>query len=280
MRKVTLLAFAAAVMTLLTGCFSTSWIIDLQQDGSGTLEMEYRIDTKVIEMMQSMGDAEDGNTPQSSADLIDREEMETLAANMGEGVRYVSAEPLPESGEFFGYRALFEFDDINTLGIDPMEGAPEQEPGEMGGGPEENGEEEPAPFTFSFTPGRTAELVVMMAQDEEDETDADSADAGPESESDPQEDQAMAQMMKPYFRTMSFLVQVKVQGNIRETNASYRDGNTITLMDMDMAKIIDDQELFSKVVNSESMNDEQMLAKLEKAGVRIEQKERITVTFR
>jgi hypothetical protein len=161
-----------------------------------------------------------------------------------------------------------------------MEGAPEQEPGEMGGGPEENGEEEPAPFTFSFTPGRTAELVVMMAQDEEDETDTDSADAGPESESDPQEDQAMAQMMKPYFRTMSFLVQVKVQGNIRETNASYRDGNTITLMDMDMAKIIDDQELFSKVVNSESMNDEQMLAKLEKAGVRIEQKERITVTFR
>jgi hypothetical protein len=91
----------------------------------------------------------------------------------------------------------------------------------------------------------------------------------------------MAEMMKPYFRSMSFLVQVKIEGSIRSTNASYRDGNTITLMDLDMGKIVDDEELFRKVINSEKgIGDKEMLAQMETAGVRIEQKERVNVSFR
>jgi hypothetical protein len=264
----------ALLMTavLLTGCFSTSWLVHLRKDGSGTIDMEYRLDKQVIQMMQSMG--EGGEEPMmSSEEFIEEQNLRELAAGMGKGVRFVSAEPMPENGESIGFSARFEFDDINTVSIDPMEGAPEQDQGDF---EEEEDAGGSSPFTFRFEPGRTAELTVLVAQDEDEDDASSTAEESAEGDQE-----MMAEMMKPYFRSMSFLVQVEIEGSIRSTNASYRDGNTITLMDLDMGKIVDDEELFRKVINSEKgIGDKEMLAQMETAGVRIEQKERVNVSFR
>ncbi len=259
---------------LLAGCFGSSWIITLKGDGSGRIEMEYHLDTQVIAMMQSMGGGED-EMPTTSEDFIDREEMEQLAAKMGKGVRFVSATPLPDGGTALGYKAVFEFDNINGLSFNPMEGAPQ---------PDGEGEDEETPIRFQFSPGATSELVILMDQDndvEEDfEDDGEYEEYEDETASGGQDEEMMAEMMKPYFRSMSVLVQVKVDGNIRQTNAAYREGNTITLIDMDMGKIIDNDELFKGVINSEDIQDEAMTKKLEKAGILIESQERISVRFR
>ncbi|MFW5712523.1 MAG: hypothetical protein ACOCZA_11320 [Spirochaetota bacterium] len=104
---------------------------------------------------------------------------QSLPAAMGEGVRVVSAEPLPESEQSFGYTALFEFD-----------------------------------------------------------------------------------------------------GRIRDSNAKYRDGNTVTLVDMDMGKIVDNDELFEAVINEGDLQNEEMTARLEEAGIQVESQESIFVRFR
>jgi len=234
--------------------------------------MEYRIDKQIIQMMQSMG-GEGGEMPAGNEDFVDVEELEAIAASLGEGVRFVSVTPKPDSDTSFGYTAVFEFDDINTLTVDPMAGAP---------GSEENGDDgTETPFRFRFTPGRTAELVVLIDQDEESEEMLEE-EQEMESEMEPegQDDEMMAEMMKPYFESMSFLVQVNIDGEIRETNAHFRDGNSIILMDMDMGKIIDNDELFKQVMNSDDMSDEEMAARLEEAGIRIESEEEVVVKFR
>ncbi len=235
------------------------------------IEMEYRIDKQIIQMMQSMG-GEGGEMPAGNEDFIDEEELQAIAASLGEGVRFVSVTPKPDSDTSFGYTAVFEFDDINTLTVDPMAGAPS-------GGEESEDEGTETPFRFRFTPGRTAELVVMIDQD--DETD-EMPEEEPEMEMEPegQDDEMMAEMMKPYFESMSFLVQVNIEGEIRETNAHFRDGNSIILMDMDMGKIIDNDELFKQVMNSDDMSDEEMASRLEEAGIRIESEEEVMVRFR
>lgn len=260
------------IVFLLAGCFGSSWIITLKSDGSGRIEMEYHLDGEIIAMMQSMGGGE-GEMATTSAELIEQDSLNEMAAMMGEGVRLVSATPYPEGGSSIGYSAVFEFDDINGLRIDPMEGAPQPE--------EEPGGEE-SPFTFQFKPGRTAELVILMDQDDE-------GDAGEDSEYDDEaefeeapagDDDAMTEMMKPYFSSMSFLVKVVFEGNIQETNASYREGNSVTLLDMNMGKIIDNDELFKGVMDSGNKQDEEMTAALEAAGIRIETQERVSVKFR
>jgi hypothetical protein len=273
-KRIMRIAVLLLATSLFTGCFSTAWLISLKKDGSGTIRMDFRMDKQVLDMMNSMG-GESQDTATSSEAFMDREELEQLASEMGDGVRFVSAEPLPENEESVGYTAHFTFRDINALALDPMEGAPEQQAGEIESTTEE------APFTFSFTPGNTAELIVRIAQedDRDDEAEGSSEEAMGE-ESSPEEQQMMAEMMKPYFRSMSFLVQIEFDGTIRSTDASYREENIVTLMDMDMGKIVDDDELFKRVINSDGFEDKEALELMEEAGVRIEQKDRVRVTFR
>ena len=79
---------------------------------------------------------------------------------------------------------------------------------------------------------------------------------------------------------MAFGVGIIIEGNISSTNATHRDGNRITLINMDMGKIIDNDTLFTEVINSEDMQDEKMQAKLEEVGVQIEAQEEVFVHFR
>lgn len=259
-----------ALVVFLAGCFSSSWTIRLKSDGSGTIRMEYKMDKQVMAMLQGMGGGE-ASVPDSSEEFMNESDLDELAVAMGEGVRVVSAEPLPENEQSFGYTALFEFYDINSLAIDPLEGAP-QSPDDGS-----EGETEDPPFTFQFKRGATSELIVFMDQDnEEDEEFEEMEDSADEQ----QQNEQMAEMMKPYFRSMSFKVKIEFDGRIRETNAHYRDGNTVTLVDMDMGKIVDNDALFKAMINDGDLQDEEMVAKLEKAGIQMENQESIFVRFR
>jgi len=267
--KWTKIGLVLGLLVLLSGCFSTSWVVSLKSDGSGIVEMDYRIDRQVMGMMMSMGgEGAEAEMPQSSADLFDEAEMHDLAAALGPGVRFVSAEPIDDDSGFFRYTALFAFDDINELSIDPMEGGPQSE--DEGGA---------APYRFLFTPGGTAELKILVEQDEEEEEEVEEWGEYDE-EPSTEEQQAMGEMMKPYFQSMAFLVQVKIDGRIVETNASHVDGNIITLLDMDMGKIVDNDELFQEMLESPNMQDDEMVEKLSKAGIRVESREEVSVRFR
>ena len=264
-----------AMVVFLAGCFSSSWTIRLKSDGSGTIRMEYKMDKQVMAMIQGMGGGE-AAVPDSSEEFLSESDLDELAAAMGEGVRVVSAEPLPENEQSFGYTAVFEFDDINTLAIDPMEGAPESSDDGM------DAEAEDPPFTFQFTRGATSELIVFMDQDseEDEEFDDEEFEEMEDSAAEQQQNEQMAEMMKPYFRSMSFEVKLEFEGRIRETNAHYRDGNTVTLVDMDMGKIVDNDDLFKAVINEGDLQDEEMIARLEEAGIQMESQESIFVRFR
>lgn len=227
-------------------------------------------------MLQGMGGGE-AAVPDTSEEFLNESDLDELAVAMGPGVRFVSAEPLPENEQSFGYTAVFEFDDINTLAIDPMEGAPQSSDDGM------EGEDEEPPFTFQFKRGATSELIVFMDQEdnEDDEFEDEFEDEGfDESEAEQQQDEQMAEMMKPYFRSMSFDVKIEFEGSIRDTNAKYRDGNTVTLVDMDMGKIVDNDDLFKAVINEGDLQDDEMTARLEEAGIRMENQERIFIRFR
>lgn len=254
----------------LAGCFSSLWTINLKSDGSGTIRMEYKMDKQVMSMAQGMGGSSTG-IPSTSSELLEEESLEEMAAQMGPGVRLVSAVAQPDTGQFIGYTAHFEFDDINTLKIDPMEEAP--------GGGELESETEELPFTFSFTPGATSKLVILLDQKDDSDVDEYEDSFGEPGEEQEQTEQMVA-MMKPFFRSMAFGVEIIIEGAISSTNATHRDGNRITLINMDMGKIIDNDSLFAEVINSEDMQNEKMRAKLEEVGVQIEAQEEVFVHFR
>ena len=256
-------------MLLLGSCFTNNWLITVKPDGSGTINMNFSMDQSVIGMMQGMTGGSGDPPPQSSADLIDPAEMQEIAAAMGEGVSFVSASPVDKSGSL-GYNALFSFKDIRKVTIDPMLGAPSDG---------EEKEKSDDVISFDFSKGSRSKLTIITNQSEGENGTEEYADTEAEEQS-PEEAAMMANMMKPFLSEMSFSVAVKVDGSISNTNASFVDGNTITVMDFDMGKILDNNDLFTKVVSNNSLSDKEIQKQLATAGIRIETQEKVTVDFR
>jgi len=230
--------------------------------------MEYKMDKQVMAMVGSMGGGE-SDVPTTSREFLEESDVQSRAHSIGPGVRFVSAEPHGENEKSFGYTAVYAFDDINTITVAPMEGAPNSNEGSF---EEEN---EDSPFTFRFSRGVVSELVVMMDSEDESDEDFETEDAN----EDQQQNEQMAEMMKPYFRSMAFEVKIEIPGTIQTTNASYREGNTITLINMEMEKIVDNDALFKDVVNSGNIQDDELVSRLEEAGIQIEDQEEVFVRF-
>ena len=91
-----------------------------------------------------------------AADLIDPAEMQKIASAMGEGVSFVSASPVDNSGSL-GYNAIFAFNDIRKVTIDPMLGAPSDG---------EEKEKSDDVISFDFSKGSRSKLTIITNQSE------------------------------------------------------------------------------------------------------------------
>jgi hypothetical protein len=268
-------ALKIVVLLLLTlalmGCFESIVLLRLDKDGSGTIEETVVISDAFMELMKSFGGEEEGE--EEEEDPINEQELMDKAASMGEGVRYVYAMPV-KTDRGSGYKAIYSFSDINDVRIN-------QNPGENVSPPPTGGEEE-APveewLQFNFSGGRTPTLEIIYPRDIEEEMEQEEPAEG---EMDMDSNPEMMEMMRELYRDMRFRIAVEVNGEIVETNASYVDGSTVTLMDIDFAKILEDEEKFKELMNANPETVEEMkeLVK-DNPGIKVEIEEAIRIRFR
>jgi hypothetical protein len=250
---------------MVTGCLDMETVINVEKDGSGTVEQTFLMQKDMVMMMQSMSEEQNGG----EFALLDREELENNAAGMGEGVTLVSAEPLEREG-FQGYKAVYSFTDINELEVNQNPGGkvpdtgPEQEP-EV----EEN-------LTFSFQRGTPSVLEVMFPK-KEDLT-AQSEDSDGQERRMPGEEEI--EMMKQIYEKMRVAIKLTVDGTIRKTNATYRDGSTLTLMEIEFGKLFEDRETIERLTEREPGSLEAMKSLVnEIPGIKVELNDTINVAF-
>ncbi|HSI15369.1 MAG TPA: hypothetical protein VK961_25200 [Chthoniobacter sp.] len=265
------LLFAAMVaMFGLTGCLQMEQVVKLKPDGSGTVEETVVLSKAGLaateQMVGTIGGATGKKKEGASAmpDLFDEAKIKAAASKMGEGVTFVSAERIDgEQGK--GFKAIYAFTDINKLKLD-------QNPGEAlsdSGGPKPPGNKK-EPILFQFDKGSPAQLSLKMPAPEFKPK---------EPQPEGMEDMAM-QMMKQMFKDMRISLAVEVQGMISETNAEYRDGSRVTLMDMDFNKVMADPEKFKALAkaNPQSLQEAKALIKgLD--GVKIESAPEVKIKF-
>lgn len=132
---------ALALLAPLAGCFETDTLVRVRPDGSGTIEQTVRISHAALEQMRAF--AEDVG----EFEVMDLEKLRAQAAAFGDGVRFVTAEPISDGGGE-GYRAVYAFDDVAALRL--RSGTPNTEP------------DDEEPVTFSFEPGVPATLTVRQ----------------------------------------------------------------------------------------------------------------------
>ena len=249
-----------AVLVCCTGCLTFETLITVRDDGSGTIEMVFALSGPMIDMITSLA---------GDQDLCDEEDLQEEAAKMGEGVSLSSVEPIDEDGKQ-GCRAFYDFDDINQLTINQNPG--DQMPSGMTADEPTSAEDV---VTFSFTPGSPATLVINLPQDFQDNN----PDEDPTPVDSTQREEQLA-MMREMLEGARIHMALAVEGSIIETNASYRDGNRITLIEIDFDRLLENEEQFELLSNTNPQTTAEVKALLEGIdGIKIETGEEILVRF-
>lgn len=226
MRSLRFLAVLIGALSL-TACLNSTTLVKLKPDGSGTIEQ-----TTLMNMaaLKNLPGGQQQQRPQGP--MMNRADLERTAQRMGKGVRLVSTEEVKGDKGFEGTRAIFSFDDINQIQIS-------QDPGGSAMGDSKS--ESPVKFAFTKNPSGTSTLTINL--NEKQINDATSKQPMPERGDMPDITNPMIMnMIKTMFDGFKVNMALEVVGSIVKTNAEYVTGPRLTLLEMDMAALLADQE--------------------------------------
>jgi hypothetical protein len=248
----------------LTGCFQTAVAVRLKSDGSGTIERVLTMSSTAVAQMKQMQSSAGGDSTPPPTE-INEARLKADAEKFGEGVTFVSAKKLaiPQRE---GFVATYAFKDISLVKVSLNENI-------GGGGDNMQPQKKEEPITFQFKKGSPAELTVITPSGAKNEETKQSGD-------DNMNDQAM-QMMKEIFKDMRISVVVDVQGTILKTNATYHQGQRVTLMDMEFVKLMADTSKFKALAAIKDPNSPEAKALLKTIpGVKMELENPVRISFK
>lgn len=259
----------------MAGCIDVDTVVQVSADGSGTVRERVLVSRTLTAplraMTEGLGRLQGGDPPLEPFSVLDRERLARRAERMGAGVSLVAADPVEdETGE--GYVARYRFPDVTRLRINQNPGDRAPLGGGMGAAPA--GEEL---VTFGFEPGPTPELRVRMPRKAGPE--AQPEGAPPEPPGGPA-GEAMLAKAREWFRGLRVAVAVEVAGEILETNASYRDGRRVVLMELDFSELLRDTERLEALAQRRPRSLEEAKEWLrDLPGVKVETEPEVRIRF-
>jgi hypothetical protein len=199
--------------------------------------------------------------------MVDPEKAAAAAKKMGGGVTVKKVEKIDEGGRK-GSRTVYAFKDVNTLSYDFGKGL-----NDMGGGmmPDGATEEAAEPLKFSYADGV---LTMKNPGTNDGEKEA------PKEEL-PDTDPAQLAQAKQMLGGMKMSVTLEFPGGIAETNATHREGDKVTLMMMDMGKLLDQPETFAKLQQAQPESPAEMSELLEGVeGMKVEAQDELRLKLK
>ncbi len=270
MKRILLSIVAALAAGLLTSCLQNETTIRLNKDGSGTLVEETTLGAQalaMLEQMAAMGGGAPGDDP--LADMASEEKAKARAADLGEGVTVAKIEPLERNGAR-GARVTYQFEDINKLRLAPGDAAKTVMPDMPGAAV--TAAEDAEPITFSYEGGK---LVVNLPQPEPKPAGSDEVP-----EMNAEENPQMEAMLKEMLGDMKMALRIVAEPGIDKTDATHRDGNTVTLMEMDMGKLLQEEGALKKLTSIDQSDPEAAMKALRGLeGAKVESKRQIEIVL-
>ena len=268
------MAVLALVAAWAVGCISIDSVIKIKPDGSGTMEQTMLINSSAMGMMSMMGggDAKDAKPKVDPATLFSKERLVADAAKLGEGVTFLSSEPMIQ-GEMKGVKAIYAFTDFNKLKVSTA--LPDMEDGTATA----KGNGAPLPIKFTRTGGSS--MLTMNMLDELAKADA-KAQAANKAEGTPEMPKEMMAMLAPMFKDMRVAVAVEPVGTLVRTNATHVQGKRVTLFDVAFGELLVDPagiEKMEKLGNNPSLTDIKSALKGMK-GIKINEVEKLEIEFK
>lgn len=287
MKKHIALALLLSASLLLSGCIDIESVVTVKKDGSGTIEENTLVSAQFAAMMAMAASGLGGQQPGGAGGaapampnvLMTDEQAKAKAGQMGPGVTVQSIEALKSPDGRQGQKVVYAFADISKVKF---------EPGDMNaaGAAGATGAAANTPMTFTLSNGtltvKNGSAKAAASAPPLPGTPAPTAPptAGATPLPSPQE---MA-MMKSMFAGMRMALRVKSVSGIASTDATYVDGDTVTLMDIQMDKLFDNPAVLEKLSGLQNNPNMSPAAASEALkgidGVKAESKDTVTIKLK
>jgi hypothetical protein len=263
--------FLVILPLLFSACLQVDTTINVNKDGSGTINEKVLISKTFVSMVKEFARAFQDSASTDEFVFFKEEEIIADAKDYGEDVKYVSHRSISDD-QWEGFQAVYSFTDITKVKVQPDPDS------KVGMGDDETPTTANKDFYFfKFKKGNIAELIIDRPGLEFTPDAAEDS----ESETSEQNDEEMGEEFVKMMEGMKINIAVQVDGKITSTNASYVEGSKITLMQMDFGEMMKNKESFKEFKNKEPKNIEEMKEFLEKfPGMKIEVEKPISVKFK
>ena len=197
-------------------------------------------------------------------------ELKEKAKEMGNDVEFSSVENI-ETEYGSGYKAIYTVSDINKLKY--IMGSKDRKISNRN-----KPEEKKEGVTFKYVKGSPATLTVIFPETKEDNN---SAVKRTEMPVTGKLDETRLSSMKSMYKGMKFTAILEVQGEIIETDASFKEGSKIILADVEMDKLLENKDIAEKLTATslKKYEDIQKICK-DVLGAKFELKKEIQVRFK
>lgn len=261
MTRLVRIPLVAIVCALTSGCITAVTTIRLKPDGSGTIEQSMAMKAEVAQqfaaMAASFGGASDkagakaGAKPGAKAEppeLFSEKEMREAATKYGDGVTFVSSQPI-KTKEMVGRVATYAFTDITKVHVNQKPPSPKDAVGPPQKGPED------VLFKFARQPGGSSLVTVVFPEPDLTKKKPGEEKTGPKAKPDPQQ----LAMVKKMFDGLRIEIALDVAGHIVKTNSRYVEGSKVTLLEMDFSQLITNDKLLAQVSDPSSIEEAKKL---------------------
>lgn len=249
----------AAVLTLvvpLAGCLTSSTLLTVRSDGSGTIEQTTTMAPETVAQVSQLtsglaglrGEAPAGQ----AAELFSESDARAAAGALGEGVTFVSSEKI-KTAVAEGLKVVYAFADITKIRLNERPTAPTgSAPGfrMRGSGPEE------IRFRFSRQPGGTS-VVTLVFPELAPEQITRAQPGGSARTIDPQ----ALSMARLVLKDLRLSIVLQVAGRIVRTSSPYVQGQRVTLLDMDFNALSSDETMLQRLQAVESIEEAKAILK-------------------
>ena len=268
MRKTLLPLLAIALMTCLSSCLEYSATIVINKDGSAQIEetslVGGQLKAMVAQIQQGGGPA---NMDPKGANALKgllptQEKADERAKSLGAGVTVKSREEIKSPDGREGVKVVYSVPDINKLNFKMLDSS---------------SQEDQKPISFAASGGK---VTVTLPRPQKK-----AGAEAPKMPDIPQEQlQAQMAMIKPMFAGMRMSFKIKAPGGIASSDAAHVEGDTVTIMDLQMDKILEKPDNFVKMMQTSQKPDMSaaQVAEMFKGvdGVAIEPKESLSISLK
>jgi hypothetical protein len=221
-------ALVVSLTTVLTGCLQSATLVKVKPDGSGTIEQTMLVNLQTFKgLMGAMG----GQAKDTGPGVLNEADFKRAAERMG--VTPVSLTPVKE-GPFEGAKAVFSFADITKVRVDQDPNLSGSTRGNVAAAPTNS-----SPIRFGLARQGSASTLTITF--DEKQADAAASKMPPGGGAAGEMDPAMMQMIKTMFQGFKIGIDLEVDGKILKTNADYVNGSRITLLEVDVAGLFEDE---------------------------------------